>query len=84
MRILLGVAVSVMHAVQDRVRARRQEARALQNVGRKVEEAFPPLRHRELAVSAEAMQEKGLEEHRQLPMRDEKYQNGQSFFSGAW
>ena len=74
-RILRRVAVRVMHAMQDRVAARAQEARALRDVRAEVEEALPALRHRELLVRAVAVQEEGLEEDRRQPVPDEEDQD---------
>ena len=41
-----------------------------------VEEALPALRHREHPVRAVAVQEEGLEEDRELPVRDEEDEDG--------
>ncbi len=68
-RILLRVAVRVVHAMQNPVAARGTGARTLRHVGEQVEEALPTLGHRKLTVRAETMQIERLAKDRQLPMQ---------------
>src|SRR6187551_2087012 len=72
MRILLRVAVGVVHPMQNPVAARGQEARALRQVREQVEETLPTLGHRKLTVGAETVQKKRLAKDRQLPVQNEE------------
>jgi hypothetical protein len=58
--------------MQDRVAARREEARALKHEGAKVEEALPAFAHRVLLVRAIPVEKETLEEDREPPVPDEK------------
>ena len=82
-RVLRRVAVGVVHAVHDRVRPRVQVARAVDEPGEEVEEALPPLAHRELAVRAVAVVEEALEEDRELPVQDEEQEDGHALLARA-
>ncbi len=70
-----GVAECVVLAVQDRVAARHEKRRALDDPGREVEDALPAAAHRELPMRAVAVQEERLQEHREQPMADEEQRN---------
>jgi len=61
-----------MHAVHDTVSVGAQVIGALEKPGKKEEDLFRPLAHRERVVSCVSMQEEGLEEQRQIPMRCEE------------
>ncbi len=76
-RVAWPVAVGVMRAMQQGVGPRRQVARPERQVHPEMEDALPPLRHRELPVGAVAVQEERLEEGGERPMDDEEDQNEQ-------
>ena len=50
-RVFFGVAESVVHPVQNGVRARTQVRRSLRQVGQKIKETLPELVHREHFMS---------------------------------
>jgi hypothetical protein len=71
--------------MQHSVRAGVQEARALRHIRQQVKEPLPGPAHRKLSVSAVAVQEERLAEDRQVPMDQEKQDDGHvldSFGSG--
>src|SRR5690606_29558794 len=72
MRILLSIAVGMVHAMQDGVRARMQEARPLSHVCQEVKETLPSTAHLEHAMSTVSVQKKCLAKHAQRPMPNEE------------
>ena len=60
MRIFLGIAVSVVHPVQDGVSAGVEKRRALRNKGKRVEKFLPEFIHLKHLVGRIAVQEKCL------------------------
>jgi hypothetical protein len=60
MRILLGIAVRVMHPVKDRVGAGIEKGRALRDEREEVEEALPKFIHPKHFMGSIAVQEERL------------------------
>jgi hypothetical protein len=60
MRILFGIAESVMHPVQHRVRSGYQKRRTLRNGGEQIKEALGTRRENEHSVGAIAVEKERL------------------------
>jgi hypothetical protein len=60
MRVLLGIAIRMMHPVEDSVGARVQKGRPLRDKGEEVEESLPGSIHPKHLVGSIAMQKEGL------------------------
>ncbi len=63
-RVLLGIAVGMVHPVHDSIGARVQERRALCDKGEHIKEPFPEFAHRKHFMGAVTMQEERLAEKR--------------------
>lgn len=75
MRILLGIAVSMVLTVHDRVSARVQKRGALEDIGHQVKHPLPKLIRRKHAVRRVAVLEKRLEEQGKKPVGNKKDQD---------
>src|SRR4051794_37014072 len=81
--VALGVAIGVMHAMQDRVGARMQKTRALAQVREQMEEALPARAHGELTMCTIAVQIERLAEHREVPVQEEEQSNRHGFIQAG-
>lgn len=79
MRVFFGIAVGVVHAVEDGIGSGVQVRRALCDPGKYVKEFFPGFAHRKHFMRAIAVQEKCLSEQGKVPVSDEKQNNDHSY-----
>jgi hypothetical protein len=75
MRILVGIAVCMMHAVKDSISAGVQERRSLGKKSKKIKETLPGLIHAEHFVRRVAMQEESLAKKRKEPVGKKENQD---------
>ena len=67
-RVLRGVAIGVVHPVEDGVSPRRKVGAPLANPGEDVEKPFPEPTHFEHLVGCVAVQKEALAKQREIPM----------------
>lgn len=75
MRILVGIGVSMVHAMHDPVGPGTHIRGALCDIGKDKEKPFPGPAHGKGAVGGVAVLKKSLGKQRQVPMGDKKDNN---------
>lgn len=69
MRVLFGIAVSMVHTVHNSISARVQERRALGNERKQIEKTLPEFIHGKHLMGCITMMKKSLAKQRQEPVR---------------
>ena len=75
MRILRGIRIGMMHAVQNGVSSRREVRTPLPDPREKVKKLFPVLVHHKHLVRCIAVKKKALAEEREIPMQEKEEDN---------
>ena len=73
--VLFGIAVGMVHPVQDGIGARVKERRSLRNEGETIKKAFPALGHFEHLMGSVSVKEEGLRKKRHEPVTHEEQEN---------
>ena len=75
MRILWGIRIGMVHAVQDGVCSRGEVGTPLPDPSKKVEKLFPVFVHHKHLVGCIAVKKKALAEEREIPMQEKEENN---------
>jgi hypothetical protein len=75
MRIFFGIAVSMMHAVHNRIRPWYQVRRSLRKPRHKIKSSFPVFGCGKHFMRSKTMEKKGMKKQREKPMAEKENKN---------